>query len=151
MLPFHLDLSTLVLSAALIITIVIFMYTRYKCGQTRQDDPAAAFETRSTTDIEQPEHLRTGGPKAVLVSSIQTLKFEPDTYRSIADAQCAICLGMYLGKEVLRIMPQCGHDFHLSCIDEWLMKNPTCPVCRLPLPDAAEQTSCQLSLSMIDR
>lgn len=32
-------------------------------------------------------------------------------------------------------MPQCGHSFHLACIDIWLRKKTTCPVCRLPLQD----------------
>lgn len=44
-----------------------------------------------------------------------------------------ICLADYKEKEVLRIIPYCGHNFHLSCIDIWLRKQSTCPVCRLPL------------------
>lgn len=33
-------------------------------------------------------------------------------------------------------MPKCGHNFHLSCIDVWLRKQSTCPVCRLPLQES---------------
>lgn len=33
-------------------------------------------------------------------------------------------------------MPKCGHNFHLSCIDIWLRKQSTCPVCRLPLQES---------------
>lgn len=35
-------------------------------------------------------------------------------------------------------MPKCGHNFHLSCIDVWLRKQSTCPVCRLSLQDSFE-------------
>lgn len=41
----------------------------------------------------------------------------------------------YQDKEVLRIMPTCGHNFHLSCIDVWLRKQSTCPVCRISLQE----------------
>lgn len=49
-----------------------------------------------------------------------------------------ICLSEYKEKELLRIIPYCGHSFHLSCIDMWLRKQTTCPVCRLPLQNASE-------------
>lgn len=35
-------------------------------------------------------------------------------------------------------MPKCGHSFHLSCIDVWLRKQSTCPVCRLSVHGSSE-------------
>ncbi|KAJ1274269.1 hypothetical protein BS78_05G049600 [Paspalum vaginatum] len=49
------------------------------------------------------------------------------------DSQCVICLSEYEEEEVLRILPYCGHDFHMACIDLWLQQNSTCPVCRISL------------------
>lgn len=43
---------------------------------------------------------------------------------------CPICLGEYQSKEILRTIPECNHYFHSGCIDEWLRKTPTCPLCR---------------------
>lgn len=46
------------------------------------------------------------------------------------DKTCSICLGEYQPKESVRTIPECNHYFHVGCIDEWLRKNPTCPLCR---------------------
>ncbi|XP_047340296.1 putative RING-H2 finger protein ATL21A [Impatiens glandulifera] len=43
---------------------------------------------------------------------------------------CPICLSEFLAKETVRFIPDCTHNFHSKCIDEWLHLNPSCPVCR---------------------
>ncbi|GAB2276556.1 hypothetical protein Dimus_011276 [Dionaea muscipula] len=43
---------------------------------------------------------------------------------------CAVCLCEFSEKDKLRLLPLCGHAFHVSCIDTWLMSNSTCPLCR---------------------
>ncbi|XP_030541083.2 RING-H2 finger protein ATL67 [Rhodamnia argentea] len=48
---------------------------------------------------------------------------------------CSICLCEYKDSEMLRMMPECRHFFHLLCLDAWLKLNGSCPVCRnSPLP-----------------
>ncbi|GMY14410.1 RING-H2 finger protein ATL70-like [Fagus crenata] len=48
---------------------------------------------------------------------------------------CSICLADYKRSDMLRLLPDCGHLFHLKCVDPWLRLHPTCPVCRTsPLP-----------------
>ncbi|KAE8779295.1 putative RING-H2 finger protein ATL71 [Hordeum vulgare] len=48
---------------------------------------------------------------------------------------CSVCLDNYGDGDVLRMLPDCGHLFHRECVDPWLRKHPTCPVCRTsPLP-----------------
>jgi len=51
---------------------------------------------------------------------------------------CSICLSDYMESEELRVMPDCGHMFHAVCLDQWLRRHATCPVCRtsshLPAP-----------------
>ncbi|XP_071717745.1 E3 ubiquitin-protein ligase ATL59-like isoform X2 [Rutidosis leptorrhynchoides] len=81
-------------------------------------------------DLERQEH-RVVGLEPAMVAAIPTLKYNREAFGSVDDAQCTICLGEYQEKEVLRLMPKCGHTFHLSCIDLWLRKQSTCPVCRL--------------------
>jgi hypothetical protein len=50
------------------------------------------------------------------------------------DAQCAICLSTYETADKIRYLP-CKHHFHSNCIDEWLIKNKTCPFCKRAIDD----------------
>ncbi|XP_073278627.1 putative RING-H2 finger protein ATL21A [Primulina huaijiensis] len=43
---------------------------------------------------------------------------------------CAICLENYSHKETIRLITKCEHYFHAVCVEKWLQKNGTCPVCR---------------------
>ena len=46
------------------------------------------------------------------------------------DITCPICLSDYHANETLKCIPECQHCFHSECIDEWLRRKGTCPVCR---------------------
>ncbi|XP_021906063.1 NEP1-interacting protein 2-like isoform X2 [Carica papaya] len=43
---------------------------------------------------------------------------------------CSICLQEVKDGEMGRKLPQCGHLFHITCIDEWLVRQGSCPMCR---------------------
>lgn len=45
-------------------------------------------------------------------------------------AECAICLSEFAPREEIRVLPQCGHGFHVACIDTWLGAHSSCPSCR---------------------
>lgn len=48
----------------------------------------------------------------------------------LAAGECAICLAEYGDGDEIRILPQCGHGFHVGCIDKWLGSHSSCPSCR---------------------
>ncbi|PKA52098.1 RING-H2 finger protein ATL44 [Apostasia shenzhenica] len=52
-------------------------------------------------------------------------------------ADCPICLVEFVRGDEIRILPQCGHGFHLSCVDTWLGSHSSCPSCRRILIVAA--------------
>ncbi|KAL0908849.1 hypothetical protein M5K25_023360 [Dendrobium thyrsiflorum] len=54
----------------------------------------------------------------------------PITVFSSTESECAICLADLADGELGRLLPQCNHGFHQSCIDEWFLVNSTCPTCR---------------------
>ncbi|PHU17530.1 RING-H2 finger protein ATL44 [Capsicum chinense] len=45
-------------------------------------------------------------------------------------SECAICLAEFAVGEEIRVLPQCGHGFHVGCIDTWLGSHSSCPSCR---------------------
>ena len=42
---------------------------------------------------------------------------------------CSICLEDYSHGQEIRTLP-CCHSFHAQCVDKWLAKNRSCPVCK---------------------
>ncbi|XP_073275828.1 E3 ubiquitin-protein ligase ATL42-like [Primulina huaijiensis] len=44
--------------------------------------------------------------------------------------ECSVCLSKFEDVEILRLLPKCKHAFHIDCIDQWLEKHSTCPICR---------------------
>ncbi|KAL3528534.1 hypothetical protein ACH5RR_007856 [Cinchona calisaya] len=49
------------------------------------------------------------------------------------EVQCVICLNIVSKGEKYRVLGECRHEFHVECIDSWLMQNSTCPLCRCPV------------------
>lgn len=60
----------------------------------------------------------------------------PEQYRRDPNKSiilCVICLEDMKDGELCRCLPQCNHIFHETCVKPWLIKNRSCPICRLPL------------------
>jgi hypothetical protein len=43
---------------------------------------------------------------------------------------CAICINSFEAGEFVRTLSVCGHSFHRSCIDLWLLRRADCPLCK---------------------
>lgn len=48
-------------------------------------------------------------------------------------AECSICIMDMEPGEAVRCLPGCGHCFHRSCIDLWLLRRADCPLCKTPV------------------
>ncbi|KAK8591611.1 hypothetical protein V6N13_031650 [Hibiscus sabdariffa] len=74
------------------------------------------------------------GGKGLSRSCIQKLpmhKFPSvEMIKSREESSCSICIQGLKEGEMTRNLPRCGHMFHLKCIDEWLSRQGTCPMCR---------------------
>ena len=55
---------------------------------------------------------------------------------------CSICVEDYSAGDVKRVLPRCGHRFHIECIDRWFLGHSTdysrpaaCPMCNTQLEE----------------
>ncbi|XP_057545167.1 NEP1-interacting protein-like 1 [Amaranthus tricolor] len=76
------------------------------------------------------------GVSLELIRKLPVFKFRPNSssksHLPISHTQvcCTICLQDLVEGEKARQLPGCQHLFHMLCIDEWLARSTSCPVCR---------------------
>ncbi|KAK3232037.1 hypothetical protein Dsin_003918 [Dipteronia sinensis] len=68
------------------------------------------------------------GLKKKILRSLPKLAFSAELAAKLSD--CAICLTEFAAGDEIRVLPQCGHGFHVACIDTWLGSHSSCPSCR---------------------
>lgn len=49
---------------------------------------------------------------------------------ALKEKECSICLSEFEPGDAYRGLPRCGHAFHKSCIDLWLLRRAECPLCK---------------------
>uniref|UniRef100_A0A453TCL7 RING-type E3 ubiquitin transferase n=3 Tax=Aegilops tauschii TaxID=37682 RepID=A0A453TCL7_AEGTS len=76
------------------------------------------------------------GLKKKAIDALPTVSFAATASPKPAgcsSSECAICLAEFTEGEGLRVLPRCGHRFHVACVDAWLRTCATCPSCRAPI------------------
>ena len=54
---------------------------------------------------------------------------------------CVVCLTEFQEHDMLKVLPNCSHAFHLHCIDIWLQTNANCPLCRSSITSGKKHCS----------
>uniref|UniRef100_A0A0D9W8E1 RING-type domain-containing protein n=1 Tax=Leersia perrieri TaxID=77586 RepID=A0A0D9W8E1_9ORYZ len=143
MLGSGLNLVSAALGFGMTAAFVAFVCARFVCCRARRADAREPpqhpspldLETDFPFDFDRPIEDSHSGLEPLAVAAIPTLKYNCETFHSEDDAQCSICLSEYKEKDILRIVPICHHNFHLYCLDAWLLKQTTCPICRISLKE----------------
>ncbi|GLU00080.1 hypothetical protein SLE2022_174740 [Rubroshorea leprosula] len=76
----------------------------------------------------RPSPLANKGLKKKILESLPKHTLSPESATKFTD--CAICLTEFAAGDEIRVLPQCGHGFHVPCIDMWLGSHSSCPSCR---------------------
>ncbi|KAK1697349.1 hypothetical protein QYE76_014046 [Lolium multiflorum] len=69
--------------------------------------------------------------------ALRSLPVEVYGCGEVIDDVCAICLGEFVDGEKVRVLPRCGHGFHVRCVDAWLVSQGSCPTCRQAVIEGA--------------
>lgn len=104
-----------------LVTVSRCTWIRRICGRTVASPPAVAVPPRAANI----------GLKKKVLKSLPKLTYGEDSeYAGKLGEDCAICLAEFATGEEIRVLPQCGHGFHVGCIDMWLESHSSCPSCR---------------------
>ncbi|KAF8413251.1 hypothetical protein HHK36_001227 [Tetracentron sinense] len=154
---FHQNLSNLGLGYAIAIalaflvllsTILLATYVCFRASRNRSRRPVPNPNNSNPNGIILPriifvseddggtdEENLVVGLDQMVINSYPKFPFCKSKDMGNGDSLCSICLCDYKDGEMLRMMPDCRHFFHLCCIDAWLRLSGSCPVCRnSPLP-----------------
>merc|ERR1740121_687486 len=78
------------------------------------------------------------GGESLSSAAIRALPCEtaavPETV--LGKCECPICLSEIETGDSIRCLPSCGHKFHRSCIDLWLVRRADCPLCKQKVAEA---------------
>ncbi|WVZ55307.1 hypothetical protein U9M48_005982 [Paspalum notatum var. saurae] len=139
--PLAVDSDVVVILAALLCAIicVVGLASVARCARARRGGTAPSSSAAAAA---------AKGLRKKALRALPTLAYE-DAVAAAAGgeekpalAECAICLSEFAPREEIRLLPHCGHGFHVACVDTWLAAHSSCPSCRrvLVVDDAAKRT-----------
>ncbi|KAJ8464186.1 hypothetical protein OPV22_026738 [Ensete ventricosum] len=128
----------LIAAAILVLFLAFFVFRRRRTSAP--DEPLAGGppEEDGGGDGDEVIHhvwyIRTVGLDESTIRAIAALAYKAaDGVLGASASDCAVCLSEFREDELVRLLPKCGHAFHLGCIDTWLRSHVNCPLCRAPV------------------
>ncbi|OEL17344.1 hypothetical protein BAE44_0021637 [Dichanthelium oligosanthes] len=140
-----------VLILSSVAALMAFSAATFLCSRRRRAPSSLSQRRDAAGDVELGQGV--AGIDEAVLAGYPTLVYslstpEKDGEAAVVDAgtpaaagsdaaRCAVCLADYADGDELRRLPDCRHAFHRGCVDQWLSRRPTCPVCRAsppPLP-----------------
>ncbi|XP_010918134.1 NEP1-interacting protein 1 [Elaeis guineensis] len=108
---------------------------REKVGPAVQSAVQSQMSAMDSPYMEIPDFFETGGTGGMSEDSVDKLPKIKITADNNVDASgdqicCSVCLQDFQIGETARSLPECRHIFHLPCIDNWLTRHGSCPLCR---------------------
>ncbi|KAK4790116.1 hypothetical protein SAY86_017420 [Trapa natans] len=132
------NLAMTVIGFAVSTMFIVFVCTRLICARIHLAVSRRSINIASRSEfgiLERGLH----GLEPVVVSNFPTKKYGDEFFSTVDDTHCIVCLVDYHSEDMLRILPNCGHSFHVNCIDLWFQQHSTCPICRISLREFSDK------------
>lgn len=124
------DSDFVVILAALLCALicVLGLIAVARCAWLRRLSGGGSSSSAAASSSRPPPPPPNKGLKKKILRSLPKVSFTADLAPKFSD--CAICLAEFAVGDEIRELPQCGHAFHVACIDTWLGSHSSCPSCR---------------------
>ncbi|CAI9782537.1 unnamed protein product [Fraxinus pennsylvanica] len=113
-----------ILSIMFSLTFILILYAKF-CHRV----PSEHNMNLQIQDGLARSRSRASGIDETVIESLPLFRFSA-LKGSREGLECAVCLSKFEDIEILRLLPKCKHAFHIDCVDQWLEKHSTCPLCR---------------------
>ncbi|XP_015893028.4 RING-H2 finger protein ATL8 [Ziziphus jujuba] len=87
-----------------------------------------SFASSSSSSSHHQPSLPSRGLDKTILRSLPRIAYNANVNGKLSE--CAICLMEYVDGDAIRVLPHCGHTFHMNCVDRWLKCHSSCPSCR---------------------
>ncbi|XP_027173314.1 RING-H2 finger protein ATL51-like [Coffea eugenioides] len=128
-----------VMAGALIVATLHCIIVCWCCDTESERSPArrrtipTAPANSAAADYNREQATSSSGSFSNVLPVIITSNYNDSTskeYSKEDDDICAVCLSEFNVGDEVRVLPECTHTFHGSCIDKWLHSHRNCPLCR---------------------
>ena len=89
--------------------------------------------TSLSSTIQDISQRREGINIETINNTTSLISINNNNLQNYTGEKCSICNTDYEEGQILRKLTHCEHTFHYECVDTWLSRHSTCPICRQDL------------------
>ncbi|KAM3205070.1 RING-H2 finger protein ATL52-like [Capsicum annuum] len=123
-----------IISSALALLIYHLVLTKYCLLRSNSSQTLNSIQRSTNQEAELPIGVDKTVLEKIPIISYNAIHKKGKLFR-VDQTECAVCLGELEDKELVRLLPNCRHAFHVPCIDKWFVEHSSCPICRAPVTD----------------
>ncbi|KAF7145202.1 hypothetical protein RHSIM_Rhsim04G0073000 [Rhododendron simsii] len=135
------------LSMVVVIVTVLHLYARFVLRRQARRRATMLQLRLAVAQAQAATEPPTSGLNPAVIASLPIFAFKQtghgDDKSGGGTTECAVCLSFLEDGEMVRILPNCKHTFHVDCVDKWLTSQSTCPICRTGAEPCHLPQSCE--------